>query len=1274
MSRLNKILAAILGHLNGALSISGTPVTTASQNVAYAGFTATASGGTAPYTYSLVGSWPTGITVNSSNGIVSGTPTVNGSFTGLSVRVTDNLGAVASLANFSITVAVGMSISGTPVTTATQGIAYAGFTVSAAGGNVPYVYSLTGSWPAGISINSSTGAITGTPTISGSYTGLSVRATDTVGSQANLATFSINVATSLAINGTPATTATQNFAYPGFTATASGGTAPYTYALVGTWPAGVTVDGFTGVVSGTPTNSGSFTGLSIRATDSLGVQAQLSTFSITVAAAMVVTGSPTPPTIATKNWAFPGFTASATGGTGAKTYSLVGTWPNGVTVNPSSGVVSGTPTNAGIKANLSIRATDSLGATSDMTPFTVDVANALNISGTPVTTATQGVVYLGFTATRTGGSAPRTFSLLGTWPTGITIDSDTGLVSGTPTNSGSFTGLSVRVTDAIGAQADLASFNITVAASGVTTVQSLGLMGGNLTSYLDYSKDAMFVDLMKRVRTFAPTSGSQRFNGGFGSINVASMTRSSNVVTVTLNNAPGDGGFTMASGMFCELKCFSDPSFSTSHTAITVTDQTHFSYANTGANVSAVVGSSSDVAGVILGSVPRGAAGHPIADFRAILSANVAPTTGVIDLVGTYLGVFPGTAPSNITVSGGTLSSYTPGGSTFTLTLTLADTSQCAIEFTGVPTDGSFRVPRIIRNDHDQSGSTLLRPDFKDAISRYKTLRMMDSGMTNAHASFTNWAHRPLFNYGLGLSLEEMVQISNENQSDLWYAFPSNVTNEYIDNAATLIRDTLSPSLNCYFEFSNEIWNTVFLQYHWLFAEAKAEAQAVFHGTGGWNEIVSITRTGGNLVTVVLNHAVKYTVGQHIRVNMSGDTSCNEADCIISGVSGNTFTYPSTGSNGAVTLTQGQIYGNITCNLIDVDNAFAMVNRLFIRRTYEVSQRVKTVFGNVLNGRARMVFMWQSGTFSGYYSWVKYMLTYIEGLYGSVDNWMYMLGCAPYASGIGSTALEAVTNMQGDIDAQMDALHSAKYLAHINNVKFGFYECGPASYGESNPANVDAVYAYAGFRDATRYITQQYLGTDSDLTIIFTAGLRWPTQVGYTTWGVADQISQISPIGSTTSYKQLGYDDVLYAARPPITDPNQMPGTVKLVTGANTDVYDNSNGGYSMNGMHALPAGIFMEQLVYVENAGNYTVNVWGKWWPEGGGSPNLEIYLNDTLVGTVAMFGDGTDLDVGPQGGSASTTSLTLTSVPAGWNFVKVQAPSSGAPYRIGASKFVFT
>lgn len=96
-------LARSGGNIN-ALAISGTPVLTGTNSVAYAGFTVTAAGGKTPYVYSLVGTWPTGISVNSGTGAVSGTPTQTGSFANLSVRVTDNLAATAQLANFTLVI------------------------------------------------------------------------------------------------------------------------------------------------------------------------------------------------------------------------------------------------------------------------------------------------------------------------------------------------------------------------------------------------------------------------------------------------------------------------------------------------------------------------------------------------------------------------------------------------------------------------------------------------------------------------------------------------------------------------------------------------------------------------------------------------------------------------------------------------------------------------------------------------------------------------------------------------------------------------------------------------------------------------------------------------------------------------------------------------------------------------------------------------------------------------------------------------------------------
>jgi hypothetical protein len=93
-------------RLQRALAIYGTPILTGTETVAYTGFTATAIGGIAPIVYSLVGTWPAGLSINSSTGVVSGTPTTAGTYTGLSVRATDDDGATSDLATFTITVAV----------------------------------------------------------------------------------------------------------------------------------------------------------------------------------------------------------------------------------------------------------------------------------------------------------------------------------------------------------------------------------------------------------------------------------------------------------------------------------------------------------------------------------------------------------------------------------------------------------------------------------------------------------------------------------------------------------------------------------------------------------------------------------------------------------------------------------------------------------------------------------------------------------------------------------------------------------------------------------------------------------------------------------------------------------------------------------------------------------------------------------------------------------------------------------------------------------------
>jgi hypothetical protein len=252
-----------------------------------------ASGGTAPYTWSVVGgTLPQGLLLNTSSGTISGTPIITAPGTvSLTFSATDS-GSPAQTITVTLSLTItpaALRISTTSLPSGTAGVPYSA-TLSAAGGIGPYAWTLvSGTLPAGLTLNASTGAISGSPApASGSQLVFQVSVSESL-AQTSTVTVAINITLTgggLNITTTSLPGGQVGVAYAA-TLTASGGTVPYTWALTkGALPAGLSLNTATGAITGIPTAAAAAVSLTFKVTDSgTFTQSNVGTFSVTIAPA-----------------------------------------------------------------------------------------------------------------------------------------------------------------------------------------------------------------------------------------------------------------------------------------------------------------------------------------------------------------------------------------------------------------------------------------------------------------------------------------------------------------------------------------------------------------------------------------------------------------------------------------------------------------------------------------------------------------------------------------------------------------------------------------------------------------------------------------------------------------------------------------------------------------------------------------------------------------------------------------------------------------------------
>jgi hypothetical protein len=351
----------------------------------------TVTGGTSPFTWSVsAGALPPGVTLGTSTGLLSGTPTTAGSYS-FTVKVTDHSG-LSDTMPVTLAVIAGPSLN-FPAPPAGWTHTVYGDTLTESGGTSPFSWSVSsGSLPAGISL-SANGTLSGTPTATGTSS-FTVKVTDANSQTATQAT-SITVSAGVSTTFAAPPAGQAGVAYTD-TLTATGGTAPYTWSVnAGSLPPGITLSS-AGVLAGTPTTAGSYP-FTVNVIDQNNGIATTSITLVVTAGLSLTFGAPPAGQVSVPYTD----TLTAAGGTTPYTWSIsAGSLPPGITLTASTGVLAGTPTTAGT-FSFAVKVTDASGKTATQAT-SITIAGGLLAITAPASTALPSASPGGATTVRLG--------------------------------------------------------------------------------------------------------------------------------------------------------------------------------------------------------------------------------------------------------------------------------------------------------------------------------------------------------------------------------------------------------------------------------------------------------------------------------------------------------------------------------------------------------------------------------------------------------------------------------------------------------------------------------------------------------------------------------------------------------------------------------------------------------------------------------------------------------------------------------------------------------